>query len=686
MATITQFEKNVGWSGYTAHEKLIVDDAYRFNNIGETMTAPTISLGEHWNAADYESSSIHFIVNSISIDGSPTRIAFWMYKASGMGVDYEGTLKCYNQNLQNQNIIFSGTLYYGDESQGERSATTNELPCFGNTSSLTPNIWDQIATNIPIFENYDEMSSFLRGETDGSACVNYTSIYEATGKDFTVSNPWRNGTWTAAGVTDNTDIAYHDIRGRMLDGGRLALYIIQYDGVADSLKYGVVYSATFIGLEYSSDGITWNSVSDWPYTFFYRERSRELGTFNYAIALINNIFPIFANAEDAQDYIRGDKDITEALNWPDISDNWPEIENPTGDEVDQTEFGSVGVRGFFSQQYIVPLAVMYELINNFYDTSNTALMDDIRKGLQMYGDSIIDDIEALTYYPCDISAVYTNSSDQSYIYFGGYQMSFTSGVVKKIVNPDGSLDLASAKIERRYNNWMDFEPYTKCYISLPYCGEYQLELSQYYGKTLSVKYFIDTRSGLCIACLLADGILMDKYNGQIGCSMPLKLTDFSAYANAQIQTLLGFGGQTAQNASNIGASAAQGIAAGGASAGLAVGGAAAGAGVVGAALGAKTVYGLSQNNINNFSKTKGGSSPMINMYMPQKVILTFIINEPDIPSNFYAMNGYPSNRSGSIGSFSGFLKCDTVKLNMSGATDSEKERARMLLLSGVYLP
>lgn len=685
MATITQFEKNVGWSGYTAHEKLIIDDAYRFNNIGETMAAPAISLGEHWNAADYESSSIHFIVNSVSISGNPTRIAFWMYKASGMGVDYEGTLKCYNQNLQNQQLVFSGTLYYGDESQGERSATTNELPCFGNTSSLTPNIWDQIATNIPIFENYEEMSAFLSGNTDGSACVNYTSIYEATGKDFIVSNPWRNGTWTAAGVTDNTDITYHDIRGRMLEGGRLALYIIPYDGSMASLKYGVVYSATFIGLEYSTDGISWNSTADWPYEFFYRERSKELGTFNYAITLINNIFPIFATPEDAQDYIRGDKDITDALNWPDISDNWPDEENPTGDEVEETTFGEVGVRGIFSQQYIVPLDVMYELVNNFYDTNNSQLMDDIRKGLQMYGDSIIDDIEALTYYPCDISLVYTNNSTQSYIYFGGYKMDFLAGSVKKIINPNGYFDAGSVTFERKYGNWMDFEPYTKCYAQIPYCGEYQLELSQYYGKTLSARYYIDTRSGLCICCLLADGILVDKFNGQIGCSMPLKLTDFSAYANAQIQTLLGFGGQATNSAMNIGQTAAQGVAAGGAGAALAVGGAAAGAGVVGTAMGAKTVYGLTQNNINNFSKTKGGSSPMINMYMPQKINFLFEINEPDIPSNFYRLNGYPSNKGGRVGSFAGFLKCQSVKLTCSKATEAERERLKAMLLTGIYI-
>ena len=102
-------------------------------------------------------------------------------------------------------------------------------------------------------------------------------------------------------------------------------------------------------------------------------------------------------------------------------------------------------------------------------------------------------------------------------------------------------------------------------------------------------------------------------------------------------------------------------------------------------MGARTVYGLAQNNINKFNKTKGGSTSMLNMYMPQYVYFTFERNIPDIPSNFYAMNGYPSNKGGSIGSFSGFLKCDTVKLKMLGATDAEKERARALLLSGVFL-
>lgn len=511
--------------------------------------------------------------------------------------------------------------------------------------------------------------------------INYSDVEREPldGKEFMITNPWQHGTWGYYGPSPDTDISYRNVRGKLV-AGRFALYNIGLDNGA--LKMGFkATSALFTALQYSTDGVTWEDTDDFPFTFFYKVRTDELGTFSYGLALGNNTIPEFESEEDADDYIAGTKPIEEAVNWPIISPNYPDPITP-GDPDTETEFGEVGARSIFSQQYIVPIAVLYEIANTFYDTTTAGLWDDIKKGLQMYGDSPIEDIENLSYYPYDLTSVFPGA-DQNYIYFGGYQMNLTQGDAYKIANPNGSIDLGSVMFKRIRNNWMDFEPYCKLFVNIPYCGEYQLDLSEYYDKELSVKYFIDTRTGSCCCCLLANDHLIDKFNGQIGTQYPIKLTDFSAYANAQIQTLLGFGGQAAQNTSNISSAAVQGMAAGGG--GLALAGAGALAGGMGAVIGAKTVYGLAQNNINRFTKTKGGSTSMLNMYMPQTVCFTFEMNEPDIPDNFYQLNGYPSNASGNVGKFAGYLKCDTVKLSMAGATDAEMSRARALLLSGVYV-
>ena len=172
--------------------------------------------------------------------------------------------------------------------------------------------------------------------------------------------------------------------------------------------------------------------------------------------------------------------------------------------------------------------------------------------------------------------------------------------------------------------------------------------------------------------------------------MPITLTDFSGFARSQIQTLLGAGGQAANNASVGGAALTQaGTSALNAGSAAALGGVAlagtAGAIGLGAALGVKTAYGLSMNNINNFNKTKGGSSAMINQYLPQTVTFMFEIMEDCAPDNYGNMFGYPSMKSGNVGNFTGFLKCQAVKVNAPIATASEKELLKSMLLNGIYI-
>ena len=76
---------------------------------------------------------------------------------------------------------------------------------------------------------------------------------------------------------------------------------------------------------------------------------------------------------------------------------------------------------------------------------------------------------------------------------------------------------------------------------------------------------------------------------------------------------------------------------------------------------------------------------MLNQYLNQKPRFIFEYRELDIPDNFYEMNGGPSNYSGTVGGFSGYFEAEQVKLNMPGATQSEKEKARALIMGGVFI-
>lgn len=76
---------------------------------------------------------------------------------------------------------------------------------------------------------------------------------------------------------------------------------------------------------------------------------------------------------------------------------------------------------------------------------------------------------------------------------------------------------------------------------------------------------------------------------------------------------------------------------------------------------------------------------MINEYLPQYVEFIFEIQEDCAPETYGQQYGYPSMKSGSVGSFQGFLKCQSVKLDCGVATENEKNAIKTMLLNGIYI-
>ena len=547
-----------------------------------------------------------------------------------------------------------------------------------------------IETNIPIFETNAELTEYIQYGDNIEDAVN-NSIPSVSGRDFAITNIWTTGTWSVNGYTPASGAAltHRDVRGRIVSG-EICLYPVPYNG-ENKLYYNVIDNASFEALEYTTNGTTWISSATFPFDFFYKERTTEIGTFSYAVTNYIDRIPIFADEETAQGYIDGDVPITDAINWNEISNDYPGVDLPidVGDPDDGTDWGDVYTQNFFANTYLCGTGALQEIANKLYDTT-PQVMEDILKGLTMFGNNPIESVISLIYYPCDLSTVFTNISSTNNIWFGGYNFQNMTNSVYQIVYPNGYFYCGGVNFTPVYGsgNWKNYKA-CRIFVDLPYCGRYELDPSKYWGKFVKIIYYIDLTTGGCAASLIngaddgtRNGTELDRFNGVIGTKLSMTLTDFASYANAQINTLLGSGGQAISNGATMGENGAGAIMSGNMLGGVgAVGGAAA----LGAISGAKTVYGLTMNNINKFNQTRGGSSAMINQYANQKPTFIFIYPDTDIPSNFNKMYGTPSNAGGAISSFTGYLEADTVKLNVSGATESEKEKIRSLLMGGVYI-
>lgn len=539
-------------------------------------------------------------------------------------------------------------------------------------------------SNFPIYTDSTETDLILSDETRPP---------EETpeGEYFTITNMWTHGTWVSDSQPQvSGQPHYRNFRAKMVSG-TFSLYKIA--GIdSGALKMGIKNSAEFYDMEYSTNGVDWIETATFPFEFFYRRRINELGEFDYALTFANSKIPIFKDEETAQAYEDGDIDITQADNWTDISQNYTAINN-TAYSDNNTEMGHVYTRSFFSQQYICSWQAIQQISNAMFDTTSN-IFEDIKKGLECYGERIVDSVQSCMFFPIDLSQVYSNVSNIPYIFFGGYQFNLSDGVtVGKITYPDGYFDFGSFDLLYSFGtkddqSFRDFSPYTRLFCYLPYIGWVELDSSRYMGHTVNIRYYFDTRTGMCLACLFVQTtqgqVLYDYYQGQCGVSMPITLTDHTSYANAQIQTLLGGVNDTKGNMGtvfNAGVNMAEkGLMTTGSA--MALGSVGLGAIGIGAT---KTLYGLTQNNINNFNKTKGSSSSMLNMCLPQECMFMFEVQQGKPTDYELELVGFPSNASDLLLNFSGYLEVDSVKLSCSGATDNEKAEIIRQLQSGVYI-
>lgn len=552
-----------------------------------------------------------------------------------------------------------------------------------------------ISANFPIFQTQAESDEYNNPNTSDARALailknalNYSSgETEPDGRDFLIRNAWTTGEWTEYGSPAVTTVNWRCLRGRIVTG-RLCYYPVE--GIENgALKYQIVTDATFYGLETSTDGTTWTPCANnlIPFDFFYRPRVNELGTFSYGLSFENGTIPEFSDEEDADDYIDEELNEIDANNWEEIAPNYPEPQTSVGTpDTDPTTMGEVYTRAFFSQQYICSASAIQEISNALFDTDAGGLWEDIAKGLSMYGDSPVDDIQGCMFFPFPLSQVFTNTQNQNYIYFGGYRFELQNNTVDKILYPNGYIDFGTWNCPERFGgSFRDYAPYRRLYCYLPYIGWTELDIKRYIGKTVSVRYYIDTRTGGAMACLFANGILYDYFNGQIGISMPITATDFVAYANAQINTLLGGAGAMKNNAGTIVNAGAGMVEKGVATAGSVALGMTPVAGLVAGAGVAKTMYGLTQNNINNFNVTKGASSSMLNAYLPQNVMFLDEVQDGTPTPNELSLMGYPSNASGNLQNFAGYLEVETVNLICDTATDNERAEIISYLKSGVII-
>lgn len=593
-----------------------------------------------------------------------------------------------------------------------------------------------ISTNVPIFENLSDAQGYIRAVTDTEAfqylklAINYKSgvVFNDETNEFYVNERYNEYTVTK-GIKSEPGQATYIRAERILYNGNAICF---YRGSSNKFELTLVTGSDLLASKYSNS--SFQELLNVPYEDFSFETLEYSGPFyspydsnlevpdyeGYLATVWSTNIPIFGDYTKAQQYLNGELDATDAENWDKISGDPAYgniIDNLTEQPEQQTEFGEVYIRNIFSQLYLCNSAALYEISNNLFDydvTTLSGIWEDIKKGLEMYGSNPMECVQGLRFYPFDLTSIFTQTQSQNYVYFGAYQLQLQNSSVYKMIYANGYKDLGSVTIKRTFKDWRDFEPYTKLSIYLPYVGRFQLDLHKYYDKTVNIRYYLDVRTGACCACLIANGVLLDWFDGLIGTEMPITLTDYSSYAQNQINIIMrnaGMGtvgeaafGNVANkviSAKTAGDTLDAAVATREAGAFASLESQTAGAGIASGAMGAvgmgagiagiaamtimKTQFDLLKDGTAGYTKGRPGSSAMINNFLPQYPTFMFEIMEIDESPYLNDLYGRPSNASGRIGDFSGYLEAEDVMLICPIATDNERQEIIDLVRSGIYI-
>ena len=214
------------------------------------------------------------------------------------------------------------------------------------------------------------------------------------------------------------------------------------------------------------------------------------------------------------------------------------------------------------------------------------------------------------------------------------------------------VDCGSVTIEEYWGAYLDYNPYTKIEIFLPYIGARQLDADECMGKTIQVVYKIDIVSGACVALIKVDNAVLYRFEGN--CAVVVPVTSF------QMQGLITKIVNT----------------------GLAGGAMLAGAGGALAA-GAMASSAMSLASTKATVPKTGGVTSAAGLLDVQTPYLVITRPRQAIPANQNTYTGYPSFITETLGNLSGYTEVEAIHLDNIPCTADELAEIDGLLKSGV---
>ena len=217
-------------------------------------------------------------------------------------------------------------------------------------------------------------------------------------------------------------------------------------------------------------------------------------------------------------------------------------------------------------------------------------------------------------------------------------------------NESITINVGSITLPRKYNNFLDFEPYTKVQIYLPFYGCAMLDSSLVIGRTITIKYIIDVITATAKIKIIHDNKTLYEFKTTCGSDLPITSSNRASVEMGYLSSGVG-----------MGISIASGNVLGGLASGLSM---------------AQSQY---------HSSTSGNVSGVLNFHDSRMV--TVLVDRPVYTElrNFNKTHGRVCNLSKTLRNLRGFTKCaENVQIPFN-CLDEERSMIIEQLVNGVII-
>ena len=215
-------------------------------------------------------------------------------------------------------------------------------------------------------------------------------------------------------------------------------------------------------------------------------------------------------------------------------------------------------------------------------------------------------------------------------------------------------DCGTINIPEYWGCYLDYSPYTKLSIFLPFIGVHEISADEVMKKSIHLKYHIDIFTGGCNAFLKCGSSVLYTYSGQCAFAIPITGNDYTSIVGSIMGAV-----------SSVGTT-------------IATGGMAAPS-MVGSLMSMATNCYATKPSINHGSGLAGNSG-FLGIKTPY-----LILTRPNLclPSGQNSFIGYPTYISIELSELTGYTEIENIHFNNFSGTDEEQSEVINLLKSGV---